>query len=584
MRQSNYVVLAIGLILLLNAFGGAQPVPPIVNVTTHGATPDDPSNDDRPGIQAAIDIALKSSSPSVTVLFPPGTYHVTKDTLAHTAIAVYTTAADPQITLKGYGACLTVKDAHSAAILVFKKPGTVIEGLTIRHDPLPFTQGIVTQVINSQTIDVEIDAGLPLPNGSVFTDSSLPDLGYADVREPSGRFRVGMSTFNAPASAPVPLGGRMFRYSLTNALAAGTAVGDRFLHTATNRRDSAIGLLFSEDCILRDLVVRAANTFVFGGYQSSMTMTNCRVFPEDGMILSSGYDCIHFSGGRNPNTIRDCVFAGCNDDLLNFHTKAMNVRAVQSVPNGIQATVTLWASVLAGDSLQQLRQNGTPHGNLMGNITVVSAGAPYELNGERVVDIVLPPSTNVVVSDWFFNRALGNPGSVVERVSWTGHRGGLQARGIGTTVKDCQLIHNSAGILLDATGNEPPQPAIAWGEGPRPENISFERIMIADCAVVTPANVWGRACFYAKNAINLSLTDVTVSNGRLLPAMELEGCTGLQIDRFHAYNTAAGQNRYQILLDSSCTGQLVNSVVAGLRPLLGPYSGPAGVALSGNSW
>ncbi len=195
-----------------------------------------------------------------------------------------------------------------------------IEGLTIDYYPLPYPQGVVTEINpGAGYFEFRLDPGYPSPldirgasaNAKIVHFTPAGDLLTSRldwvkkvIDSGDGRFRV------------FPKSG--WAYRIPGAVGTGTriALADRAMRMAVNVSNSS-------HCELRDITVYASPHMAFTEFlgEGGHSYRNCRVIrrPGSNRLLANNADVFHSVGVEKGPTIEQCEFSFAADDLVNVH-------------------------------------------------------------------------------------------------------------------------------------------------------------------------------------------------------------------------------------------------------------------------
>jgi hypothetical protein len=152
----------------------ALPTPVMTNILV-GA----PGANDIQLIQTALTQAAHSGMPSEVLFNAGATYVLTNSALI--GGAAVTLSGGSNVLVNGNGCKILVTNPRIGFLDVSMCTNVIVEGFMVDYNPLPFTQGIVTQNYYTQTkesaIEVMIDKGYPSPTNANYLDGNAERWG-----------------------------------------------------------------------------------------------------------------------------------------------------------------------------------------------------------------------------------------------------------------------------------------------------------------------------------------------------------------------------------------------------------------------
>jgi len=363
------------------------PPPPVFFV--HGGNPGDATgffagDDDRPGIQAAIDAAMAwledpanaGAGPASVVFEPGGTYHLDSVKPDDTSFALMVRQLNQNtdwLHFVGNGATIVHRQLLWQTLGIHGSQNVLVEALDFDRDPLPYMDGHV-EAVNGSVVTVRSVRGLsPLlfpPEGS--SPGNIRHWGWLLDPHVPGRPKEGSGSFYEASS--VSLAGAdpdVYDFAITAAtatIAADFAVGDRFTYHYREGGNS-LHIRNSLDIEVRDVTAYAASAM----FVNSATTTGLRVI-DSGVAIRPGHwrstngDGLHIK--RSDDLWVDgCSFQGVSDD-------GMNITEVDTfvVMNNVFANKRRHAILLDADD-----QGGNPpnssNGQIFGNYAAFNGGS-----------------------------------------------------------------------------------------------------------------------------------------------------------------------------------------------------------------
>ena len=245
----------------------------------HGGNPGDatgffPGDDDRPGIQAAIDAAMAwledpanaGAGPASVVFEPGGTYHldsVKPDDPSFSLMVRQLNQNTDWLHFVGNGATIVHRQLLWQTLGIHASRNVLVEGLVFDRDPLPYMDGHV-EAINGSVVTVRSVRGLsPLlfpPVGS--SPGDIRHWGWLLDPQVPGRPKEGSASYYEASS--VSLTGAdpdLYDFVITMAaatVAADFAIGDRFTYHYREGGNS-LHVRNSVDIEVRDVTAYSAS-------------------------------------------------------------------------------------------------------------------------------------------------------------------------------------------------------------------------------------------------------------------------------------------------------------------------------------
>jgi hypothetical protein len=353
----------------------------VFEVTSSGATKDNPNDNDLFGIQKALDSAkayqLEHPTESVEVHFEPGTYHIypkgneEDDFVPNgpglSVLKLQGEAAKhiKNVVINGDGSTILLRNPTKGLFNIQYVDNLIIKNLTIDYtsnDPdkspnarLPFTQGVIKDVYDTSDnsndyLVVQIDPGFPLlkaPNFHEYKDTnyypSKSDDTAAIIMDSSHTGRPLSGTSNLYIYLPDPPDplnswgprdpfeelddNRNYRVPMKN---FGSEVQPGQHIVFNMRAQHLISINNTSRVTFSDIDIYASpNMGIVGGYNDRLSFlrTKLHIKPVSGRLLSLNTDGLHF-GNTSNIWIEDSFFEGMGDDTLNTLQPTYGVKAV----------------------------------------------------------------------------------------------------------------------------------------------------------------------------------------------------------------------------------------------------------------
>lgn len=286
----------------------------------------DGKTDDGPAIRKAVAAAV-AAGPGSRVVFEKRTYRLDWSRTASHQIAL---TGATNVALEGNGAVL-VNHPRNNLISLRNCAGVSVRGFTVDCDPLPFTQGTITEV-NAQEgwIDVRVQQGYRHP---VEEYESLglqpPQRDWGVVFDPVERHRrwdVTMHWFmeeivRSPAGADIA---RVVFVEEARKELPRLRPGDRYVITFKYGNSGAnIDLSGCSGCRFEDFTVHMAKygmTFavVKSGAQNVFRRVRMTFKPGTDRLIVTPKDGFHCKENRVGPLFEECFFEGLLDDSINI--------------------------------------------------------------------------------------------------------------------------------------------------------------------------------------------------------------------------------------------------------------------------
>ncbi len=381
-------------VLLTASFGFAKDFP----VADFGACGDG-KIDDGPAIRKAVEAAVTAGAGS-RVVFEKKTYR-----LDWCKTAQYQIVLDGvnNIAIEGNGALL-VNHPQNSLISLKNCSGVSVKGFTVDYDPLPFTQGTISEVNAKEGwIDVRIQKGYSHPV-DVYESLGVkpPQKDWGVVFDPVERHRrwdVNMHFFmkefvRSPAGANLA---RVFFVDEAKKDLANVRPGDRYVITLKYGNSGANqDLSGCGNCRFEDFTVHMAKYgMTFRVEDSSARNVFRRVKmtfkPGSDHLIVTPKDGFHCKENRVGPLIEECLFEGLLDDSINISTCPFWIKKIMA-PGSYAMNGAQNKAPLVGDHLTAF----TPSRSEMVEGFVVESVKPYARK-----------------SNWFdvtLDREIPNPG------------------------------------------------------------------------------------------------------------------------------------------------------------------------------
>lgn len=330
----------------------------------------------------------------------PGTYRFSPLDAANIPDSYHAAMANvSDVIIEGNGATFLFTDPLRGGLQFVNSENLTLQNLTIDYDPVPFTQGVLTDVSPDQeTMTIELDATYPSLAHEMFSEAAGV---WASVHNPDGSFVGGVKTTGTPRkllSSIDAIGGRKFRLALRggNISKAGLNAGNRLTIVA---RNNTTALTFNG---VRDPKVQ--NITVHSSSGGAFTFPRCdspRIVdsyigppPESSRQIGTDGDGIRIVNASGEPHVENCRA----DSLLDDNIVVQQVlHPIDSIINDSTVTLVdpLVFSVEEGNALQAMAPDGTVRDDLP-SVTDVSESTT---SGEEVVRIQFSSSIMDMLSE-----------------------------------------------------------------------------------------------------------------------------------------------------------------------------------------
>lgn len=446
----------------------------------------------------------------------------------------------------GKGVTLLRTDPTKGGILFRHCSNVTLDGVTLRCDPLPFTQGRIIAVDHTSSyLEIQVCRGYPaLGPAGRFAPS-----GFGDVFNPSTR-RIERGTPDVWYARIDNLGSGRYRLFSKNTLGA-KWVGKIMAIRGVWHPD--VQLLNCSRMLVTKVKVVAGTGFCFcegGGGGRNQYLDDVVAYPPTPHganvrpMISSNADGFHSGfypvGVRHGPTLIGCRFEGTDDDGIAIHGAYVMLQNIHG--RNIIISSYYGDFVRPGDALKFYGHEGGYDGEAhVVRISDANGYKPRRRNG-RVPATHAPQFYAAVLNRRVPRAVSGDLISDVDR------------NGSGFTIRDCTVENNRArGMLIKADDGVIAHNTI--------DGSSMEGI------VVTPEINWGEA----GSSCNLLIADNTVMNvgyADVVPAY-MAGAVSVVARPFpHFHDTAIGHNNILIVANRIVDNNGLNLLLTDVRNVL----------------
>ena len=320
-------------------------------------------------IQSLIDDAIAGGKAEVVI--PPGEY---RGPAVEGAVLTIKGARDLTVVAEDVTLIATTLDR---IVSVRDSEKLTIRGLTLDHDPLPFSQGTIVKIgDDGRSLDVEIDAGYDADLNFGGRRVIVYDADSRSVKHGT------WTRYNIQASV-LDRGKRLVRLEGRQSFKDATAVGDLVTVTKPTRTPHGLMVEDSRDCVFSDVTIYTATSFAIfeRGGEGGNTYERCRVVPGPALentprLLASSADAFHSKhAGVGPRVI-DCHFEAMGDDGIAINGDYALVLSVEGDTAIVAAKVDMTFRV--GDRVHAFNAEGKRTG-----LARVAELEPMEWGGDK---------------------------------------------------------------------------------------------------------------------------------------------------------------------------------------------------------
>ncbi len=366
----------------------------VILASEYGARPDD-GKDDSDALRKAFEAAA-SGTINRTILIEPGIYHLSAE---KDNASCFTLSNIENLKILAEGVFIVVQTPSAGLLRLESCRNIVIQGFTVDFDPLPFTQGTVTDVQASKGfVTVAISPGYPGLNDRQFQESRRWGEGTASVTK--GLLKDNHIAGRLKAEAPnmigvkswVPIGDRLFCLNVGLYYVKYFQAGDSYVQLARGG-PSVFEVSESEQVTFKNITIHTGpGTSYKSGHSRAVNLLGCRTVLKEDRWQTTCADGMIAYGNRSGPWFEDCVFEATGDDTINVNTPAGvfdsfgddNSVVLKGRPD--HRGVSQHMNFQAGDTI---RIYDPERGELAGKARVVSAEAKGNL--WNVVLDAIPP-------------------------------------------------------------------------------------------------------------------------------------------------------------------------------------------------
>jgi len=362
------------------------------------------------------------------------------------------------VLINGNGCKILITNPRIGFLGVNNCSNVIVEGFTVDHDPLPFTQGIVTHnfthdVTNEAAIEFQVDPGYPAPTNANYLDPNTSQWGMVMDPMRPGRLADGAWTQIFYANVIQTNSNGAFKVYLTSMSRAQTILpGDYWCMIARWDGSMVFHDFQSTQVTYLSNIVYAAAGAVYDGARCPLAaeIDDQIVFtpPPHGTAprrRTSNADGGLFVETRIGPWVQGCTFYGLSDDAANacaatctvsnappYPTNTLNVSA--NTPNGGPPGTLVPQQAEVGDIF--LFFNCT-NGIVFDRATVMAVNLP-NITFDHAITNLVPGTFNT--NTWLINETLNTSAVYLDNVFMNSAFHGIYCR-----ANNILIAHNAVG-------------------------------------------------------------------------------------------------------------------------------------------
>lgn len=322
------------------------------HVKDFGAVADAPE-DAGPGIRAAIAAAVEAG-PGSEVVLDAGVYRVGR---GGTAGGIHIENADG-ITVRGQGDAteIILTDPTAGGFYISGSRRVTVRDVAIDHDPVPFTQGVITAVDREAGwFELDLQPGYPSLEEPWFAEAPSPYGRWGMIFDPvERRLKTGAPDFIFMDSWE-PVRDRIWRLHPVEDQRdrlESMDPGDRFVYMARHGRGAMVFFAESAECTAQDVTIYASQSLATASVAGDLiTLRRVRILhrPDADRLLTTNADGAHMQQNLRGPIIEECVFEGMADDSVNIYYPP---NIVSEVVSPTELRTVRGGTIRPGDSIQ----------------------------------------------------------------------------------------------------------------------------------------------------------------------------------------------------------------------------------------
>ena len=324
---------------------------------------------DAGSLRAFVDAVETANEVGGTVTVTPGTYQFEPlpsaaggGTQPHAAFQALN-----DVTIDGNGATFVFTAPLHGGFDFVGGTNLTIRNLTLDYDPVPFTQGVITDFSQTdRTITLALDAGYPTFDHQMFERA---DTVYATTHDTDGQFIHGIrasGSADKEFTAITHLDDRTYRLTLEDySSLRGIEPNNRLTVVARNNQ-AALRFYKLSNPSLQNVTIRASNGGAFAAQVcATPTFQDCTITPppDTDRQLSTVADGVRITNCLDSARVEGCRHERLGDDSVAVDYRLAELTAFRSDTeirvDGVHPFV-----VQAGDVLEGLSPSGIRRGEL----------------------------------------------------------------------------------------------------------------------------------------------------------------------------------------------------------------------------
>jgi hypothetical protein len=302
------------------------------------------------------------------------------------------------VTIEGNGATFRFTDPLRGGLRFVNSERLTLQNLTTDYDPVPFTQGVLTDVSpNQETMTIELDATYPSLAHEMFSEAS--DV-WASVHNPDGSFVGGLKATGTPRkmfSSIDAIGDRNFRLTLRRGISKeGLKTGNRLTIVARNHK-TALTFGGVKGPKVQNVTVHSSGGSAFSFPQcDSPQIVDSYIGPppESSRHVGTDGDGIRIVNASGEPRVENCRADSLLDDNIVVQQVLCPIDSVVN-DNTVELVDPLIFQVEEEEALQAMAPDGTVKGELP-SVTNVSASTTSD---EEVVRVQFSSSITEMLSE-----------------------------------------------------------------------------------------------------------------------------------------------------------------------------------------
>lgn len=302
------------------------------------------------------------------------------------------------VTIEGNGTTFLFTDPLRGGLRFVNSESLTLQNLTTDYDPLPFTQGVLTDVSpNQETMTIELDANYPSLAHEMFSEAA--DV-WASAHNPDGSFVGGLKVTGTPRkmfSSIDAIGGRKFRLTLRRGISKeGLKKSNRLTIVARNHK-TALTFGGVKDPRVQNVTVHSSGGSAFSFPQcDSPQIVDSYIGPppESSRQVGTDGDGIRIVNASGEPHVENCRA----DSLLDDNIVVQQVLCpIDSIVN--DRTVELVDPLIFQAGEKHTLQAMAPDGTVKGDLPSVTNVSESTTSGEEVVRIQFLSSIAEMLSE-----------------------------------------------------------------------------------------------------------------------------------------------------------------------------------------